>query len=82
MTRVTNQAARAQFWHTWLCRNLPTELGARIASAAEHEGTLVICAASPAWSARLRYALHELEPQIRAAAPGLTSICVRVRPPV
>jgi len=30
--------------------------------------------------ARLRYALQELDPQIRAAAPQLTAIAVRVQP--
>jgi hypothetical protein len=48
----------------------------------EREGTLVIFSASAAWSARLRYALMELEPQIRAEFPALTAISVRVRPPV
>jgi len=41
---------------------------------------LVISAASAAWCARLRYALQELDPQIRAAAPQLTAIAVRVQP--
>jgi hypothetical protein len=46
----------------------------------ERDGTLVIFAASAAWCARLRYALQELDPQIRAAAPQLTAIAVRVQP--
>src|SRR2546430_13630205 len=61
------------------CHHLPTELGARVCGVIERDGTLVIFAASAAWCARLRYALQELDPQIRAAAPQLTAIAVRVR---
>ena len=80
LTRVSDQAARAGFWSGWLCRHLPTEIGARICAVVERDGTLVIFAASAAWCARLRYAVQELEPQIRAAAPQLTAIAVRVQP--
>ena len=80
LTRVTDQAARQSFWAGWLCRHLPTDLGARVSSVVERDGTLVIFAASAAWCARLRYAVQELDPQIRAAAPQLTAIAVRVQP--
>jgi hypothetical protein len=81
MTRVTDQAARQSFWGEWLCHHLPQELHAQLSGVVERDTTLVIFASSAAWSARLRYALTELEPQIRAAAPALASIAVRVRPP-
>ena len=80
LTRVTDQAARQSFWGGWLCHHLPTDLGARVSAVAERDGTLVIFAASAAWCARLRYAVQELEPQIRAAAPQLIAIAVRVQP--
>jgi hypothetical protein len=80
LTRVTDQAAHEGFWSDWLCRHLPTEIGAQIRAVVERDGTLVIFAASAAWCARLRYALQELDPQIRAAAPQLTTIAVRVQP--
>jgi len=40
----------------------------------------VIFAATAAWSARLRYAVLELEREIRTADPELTDIEVRVLP--
>jgi hypothetical protein len=80
LTRVTDQAARASFWSGWLCRHLPTDLAARVSGVIERDDALVIFAASAAWCARLRYALQELEPQIRADFPALTAINVRVRP--
>ena len=80
LTQVTDQAAREGFWSDWLCRHLPTEIGAQIRGVLERDGTLVIFAASAAWCARLRYTLQELDPQIREAAPQLTAIAVRVQP--
>ena len=80
LTRVTDQAVRADFWNGWLCRHLPTDLVGRVSGVVEREDTLVVFADSAAWSARLRYALHELEPQVRAASAGISAIRVRVRP--
>jgi hypothetical protein len=80
LTRVTAQVARADFWHTWLAAHLPAALAARITGIAEHNGTLVVFATSAAWSARLRYVLLELETELRAAAPELGAVRVRVLP--
>ena len=80
LMRVTHQTARANFWTDWLSLHLPPELRSRISGVIERDGTLVICAESAAWSARLRYSVSELEPKIRAAATNLTDVQVRVRP--
>jgi len=81
MTRVTEHSARADFWRAFLCRTLPAELAAQVSAVSERGPALTVFASSAAWSARLRYALAELEGQMRDAAPGLTSVAVRVRPP-
>jgi len=80
LTRVTAQAARQNFWNCWLSARLPAELRPKVSGVAERAGTLVIFAETAAWSARLRYAVLELECEIRAADPGLTDIAVRVMP--
>ena len=80
LTRVTDQAARAEFWKGWFCLHLPTELAGRVSAVVERDDTLIVFAASAVWSARLRYVLRELEPQIRATAPSLNTVSVRVRP--
>ena len=80
LTRVTTQSARANFWNAWLSERLPAEMRARLSGVVERDGTLVIFAESAAWSARLRFYVQELEPQILAAATGLSAILVRVRP--
>jgi hypothetical protein len=80
LKRVTDQAARQSFWNGWLSGHIPEEMRARISGIVERDGTLVIFAESAAWSARLRYAILELEREIRAADPELTDIDVRVLP--
>ena len=80
LSRVTNQAARQNFWEKWLSERLPSELRPRISGITERDATLVIFAETAAWSARLRFAVVELEPAIRAADPQLANIEVRVLP--
>ena len=80
LTRVTDQVARQDFWHGWLSARLAADIRSRVCGVAERAGTLVIFAETAAWSARLRFAVLELEPDIRAADPELTRIEVRVLP--
>jgi len=80
LTLLAEQATRQTYWRNWLKEHLPAELECRIASVVEREGALTILAASAAWSARLRYAVAELEPRIRAAAPAISTVKVRVLP--
>jgi hypothetical protein len=80
LTRVTEKAEKQQFWSSWLAGRLPAELQLRISGITEREGTVVVFAESAAWSARLRYALLELEDAARAAVPGLIAMEVRVLP--
>ena len=80
LKRVTAQAARQNFWTCWLSERLPAEICAKLTGVSERDGTLTIFAATAAWSARLRYAVLELEREIRVADPKLTNIEVRVLP--
>ena len=80
LSRVTTQVARQNFWSCWLGTRLPPEICPHLSGISEREGTLTIFAESAAWSARLRYAVLELEREIRAADPSLLRIEVRVLP--
>ena len=80
LTRITDQAMRQKFWREWLTRHLPAETAAKISGVAERDSTLVIFAESAAWSARLRFALRELEGEIRLADPEVGAVIVRVLP--
>jgi hypothetical protein len=80
LTRVTQHATRQNHWEKWLASRLPAELHAHVSSVSERAQVLVIFATSAAWAARLRYALADLEPQMRAADAKLAEIEVRVLP--
>lgn len=80
LTRVSDQANRQSFWGRWLSERLPAALCQRLSGIVEREGTLVIFAESAAWSARLRYAVQDLEAQIRSAQPDIQQVVVRVLP--
>jgi len=80
LMRVSEQTHRQDFWRSWLEKNLPLEIRGKLTGVVEREGTLVIFAESPAWSARLRYAVQEIESQILGAKPGINSVTVRVLP--
>ena len=80
LKRVTAQAARERFWQDWLRGHIPEPLRIRICGIVESAGVLTIFAESPAWSARLHYAILELEREMRASDPALTAVRVRVLP--
>jgi hypothetical protein len=80
LTRVSNQADRQNHWKTWLTAHLPPDLTTRLSGVVEREGTLVVFAESAAWCARLRYAVVELEAEIKAAGPEVQQVSVRVLP--
>ena len=80
LTRVSDQNARQTRWSAWLNEHLPADLSARISGVVEREGTLVIFAESAAWSARLRYAVLEVEAQIKQTRPAIQQVSVRVLP--
>jgi hypothetical protein len=80
LKRVTDHLMRSHDWRGWLDSRLPAELRAHVSGLSAQAGTLVVFAESAVWCARLRFALLELEPEIKAAAPQLTAIEVRVLP--
>lgn len=80
MSQAADQSARQAFWRPWLETRLPPGMAARITAITERDGNLVVFADSPAWSARLRYALQELDAPIREAQPDIKEVSVRVLP--
>ena len=80
LSQIGDQRARQTFWQSWLASHLPDALAAHLTGAVERDGALTLFVDSSAWAARLRYALRELEPGIRAARAGVLSVAVRVLP--
>jgi hypothetical protein len=67
-------------WVEWLRSVLPEELRAAVVNAVPRGPELVVLAVSAAWSARLRYALAALAPQLTVRAPDIVNVTVRVAP--
>jgi hypothetical protein len=67
-------------WLDWLTETLPAELGGQLVYAVQKGPELTVLTTSAAWSARVRFALAELEPQIHARQPDIVKITVRVAP--
>jgi len=81
LSHVTQQLQRQDFWRSWLAEHLPADIRARISGLTEQRGTLVVFAEGPVWGPRVRYAVLELEAEIRAAAgAAVTRVEVRVLP--
>jgi len=67
-------------WVRWWQAVLPAELREALVQVVQKRDELTLLATSPAWSARLRFAIDELMPQLRAHAPGIVRVRVRVAP--
>jgi hypothetical protein len=80
LQRLKEQQARQALWRGWLDEHLPEEARARVCGVVERAGTLVIFASSAAWSARVRFAVAEIEEEIKRAHPTIGKIAVRVLP--
>mgnify|MGYP001077708575 CR=1 FL=1 len=80
LTRLTDQAARQAAWRRWLEAHLPPQAASRLSGVVERDDTLVVFTESAAWSARVRYALAEIEDELRSAHPGIRRVTVRVLP--
>jgi hypothetical protein len=81
LPQLTQQVALQKAWRDWLEPRLPAPLTGQLAGVVERDGCLTVLAASAAWAARLRYAVAEMEGEIRSHAPALREIRVRVMPP-
>jgi hypothetical protein len=77
---IAAHGARQRHWQRWLAARLPAQLLAYVTGIVERDAELVIFTASAAWGVRLRYALAEVETELRSAAPELERVVVRVMP--
>ncbi|MGH8258114.1 MAG: hypothetical protein ACREUG_00315 [Steroidobacteraceae bacterium] len=80
LTSIADQVARQRSWRAWLDERLPESLRTRITGVVERDGELVIFTQSAGWGVRLRYAVAEIETELRLARPEVSRIIVRVLP--
>ena len=77
---VAQVRGEQQQWLAWFEQTLPQELRGSIVNVVRKRSELTVLAVSAAWSARLRYALDALLPQLRERAPDIVKVHVRVTP--
>jgi hypothetical protein len=80
IARLSEQTALEEHWRDWLAINLPAEAAAYVSSVVQRHDTLVIFSASAAWSARVRFAVAEIEADLKRAHPAIARVAVRVLP--
>jgi hypothetical protein len=78
--RLTQQLPAQQSWTAWLRESLPAELAEHIVHAVPKQRELVVFADTPAWCARLRYAVASIDEPIRQRDPAIQRTYVRVQP--
>ncbi len=67
-------------WHVAVMDALGPELANKVNRCSLDRGSITVVAESSAWAARMRFALAEIEPVLRARVPGYRDLNVRVRP--
>jgi hypothetical protein len=80
LQRLAEQAARQAHWAAWLDAHLPAKMRAHVCGIVERRDTLVLFAPSAAWSAHVRFALAEIEAELKRAHPQIAKVAVRVLP--
>jgi hypothetical protein len=80
LSNVAQHRQSQKDWFTFLRSKLPAALAAKVTGVVEREENLVIYAESSAWSARLRYAIAELDEEVKRANPAIKAVDVRVMP--
>lgn len=78
--RIADQASRQEVWRAWVAERIGEPLRARITGIVERDGALVIFTESAGWGVRLRYAIAELEAELRRDHPQVARVVVRVLP--
>ena len=80
LARVSEQADKQQEWRKWLESTLPRAAVEHLSGVVERGATLVIFTESAAWSARVRFAVAEIEGLIKKESQGIENVVVRVMP--
>jgi hypothetical protein len=80
LAQRARSAPETSEWHVAVLDAFGPALANKVNGCTLDSGTLTVIADSSAWAARMRFALVDLEPRLRALAPGYREFVVRVRP--
>jgi hypothetical protein len=80
LTPIAKQRIQQKSWREWLDERLGAQLSVHITGVVERDDSLVIFAESAGWATRVRYALAEIEQEVRERQPKIATLTVRVMP--
>ncbi|MEP7243268.1 MAG: DciA family protein [Gammaproteobacteria bacterium] len=78
--RVAEQRQAQSDWRKWLQNKLPAQLDTHVSGVVERDETLVIFVGSAVWAARMKFAVAELDAQVRKENSAIRTITVKVMP--
>jgi hypothetical protein len=80
LAQRARSAAETSEWQVAVMNALGKDLANKVNRCSLDSGRITVVAESPAWAARMRFALAEAEPHLRQLTPGYRELVVRVRP--
>ena len=80
LTPIAKQRIQQKNWREWLDERLGPQLAEHLTGVVERDDALVIFAESAGWATRVRYALADIEKDVRERNPAIATITVRVIP--
>lgn len=80
LTERASTTAETSEWQVAVMNALGPELANKVNRCSLENGRISVIAESSAWAARMRFALAEVEPRLRAILPGFRDLAVRIRP--
>jgi hypothetical protein len=72
--------SKSSEWHVAVMAALGPALAVKVNRCSLDGGRITVVAESSAWAARMRFALADIDPTLRALLPGYRDLTVRVRP--
>lgn len=80
LAQRARSASETSEWQVAIMKVLGPELANKVNRCTLDNGILTVVTDSPAWAARLRFALSEPELSLPDLVPGFKNLVVRVRP--
>ena len=74
------EASKPSEWQVAVLAALGPELANKVNRCSLDRGRITVIAESPAWAARMRFALADIDPTLQALLPEYRDLAVRVRP--
>jgi hypothetical protein len=80
LVESARSASETSEWQVAVLKALGPDLANKVNRCSLDRGRITVIAESPSWAARMRFALADIDPTLRALLPEYRELAVRVRP--